>query len=127
MAEHHDDTERSEDPTQKRLDEALERGDVVKSQEVNTWFIIAGATLAISPRMVVVRSLLMVPENAISTSAAPAIMNQVLTSWLLTTSPRLRASSRRFCVGSSVLLVSSDSSAMPALSQPPGARSTRTP
>jgi len=45
MAEPHDDTERSEDPTQKRLDEALERGDVVKSQEVNTWFVIAGATL----------------------------------------------------------------------------------
>jgi len=40
-----DDAERSEDPTQKRLDEALERGDVVKSQEVNTWFIIAGAAL----------------------------------------------------------------------------------
>jgi flagellar biosynthetic protein FlhB len=40
-----DDTERSEDPTQKRLDEALERGDVVKSQEVNTWFIISAATL----------------------------------------------------------------------------------
>jgi flagellar biosynthetic protein FlhB len=40
-----DDTERSEDPTQKRLDEALKRGDVVKSQEVNTWFIIAGASL----------------------------------------------------------------------------------
>ena len=35
MADEHDDTERSEDPTQKRLDEALERGDVVKSQEVN--------------------------------------------------------------------------------------------
>jgi flagellar biosynthesis protein FlhB len=43
MAE--DDTERSEDPTQKRLDEALERGDVVKSQEVNTWFIISAAAL----------------------------------------------------------------------------------
>jgi flagellar biosynthetic protein FlhB len=40
-----DDNERSEDPTQKRLDEALKRGDVVKSQEVNTWFIIAGASL----------------------------------------------------------------------------------
>jgi flagellar biosynthesis protein FlhB len=39
------DTDRSEDPTQKRLDEALGRGDVVKSQEVNTWFIIAGAAL----------------------------------------------------------------------------------
>jgi flagellar biosynthetic protein FlhB len=45
MAEQGDDTERSEDPTQKRLDEALKRGDVVKSQEVNTWFVIAGATL----------------------------------------------------------------------------------
>ena len=45
MADEHDDTERSEDPTQKRLDEALERGDVVKSQEVNTWFVLAAATL----------------------------------------------------------------------------------
>src|SRR5215472_13635521 len=47
MAEAHDDTEHSEDPTQKRLDQALERGDVVKSQEVNTWFVIAAATLAL--------------------------------------------------------------------------------
>ena len=45
MADDKDDTERSEEPTQKRLDEALERGDVVKSQEVNTWFVLAGATL----------------------------------------------------------------------------------
>ena len=45
MADEQDDTERSEDPTQKRLDEALERGDVVKSQEVNTWFMLAAATL----------------------------------------------------------------------------------
>src|SRR5712691_1318460 len=45
MAEGQEDTERSEDPTQKRLDEALERGDVAKSQEVNTWFVIAGGTL----------------------------------------------------------------------------------
>jgi flagellar biosynthetic protein FlhB len=41
-----DDTDdKTEDPTQKRLDDALAKGDVVKSQEVNTWFIIAGATL----------------------------------------------------------------------------------
>src|SRR6266508_1030674 len=45
MADERDDSERSEDPTQKRLDEALERGDVAKSQEVNTWFVIAAATL----------------------------------------------------------------------------------
>jgi flagellar biosynthetic protein FlhB len=54
MAEQDDDTERSEDPTLKRLDEAVERGDVAKSQEVNTWFIIASATLilmAFSDRM----------------------------------------------------------------------------
>ncbi len=48
MAEEQDDTEKTEDPTQKRLDEALERGDVVKSQEVNTWFMIAGATLVLA-------------------------------------------------------------------------------
>ena len=46
MAE--DDSERTEDPTQKRLQDALEKGDVAKSQEVNTWFIIAGATLVLS-------------------------------------------------------------------------------
>jgi flagellar biosynthesis protein FlhB len=48
MAEQQDDSEKTEDPTQKRLDEALQRGDVVKSQEVNTWFIIAGATLVMA-------------------------------------------------------------------------------
>jgi flagellar biosynthesis protein FlhB len=45
VADERDETERSEDPTQKRLDEALERGDVAKSQEVNTWFVLAAATL----------------------------------------------------------------------------------
>src|SRR5215475_10986019 len=45
MAGEDDDTERTEDPTQKRLDEALQRGDVVKSQEVNTWFVLGTATL----------------------------------------------------------------------------------
>lgn len=43
-----DSDEKTEEPTQKRLDDALKRGDVVKSQEVNTWFLIAGATLVLS-------------------------------------------------------------------------------
>ena len=47
MAEEFEDTNKTEEPTQKRLDEALKRGDVVKSQEVNTWFVIAGATLVL--------------------------------------------------------------------------------
>jgi flagellar biosynthetic protein FlhB len=45
MAE--DDTEKSFDPSQKRLQEAHDRGDVVKSQEVSTWFLMAGATLIV--------------------------------------------------------------------------------
>ena len=45
MAEDHDDAEKTEDPTQKRLDEAIKRGDVVKSQEVNAWFVLAAAAL----------------------------------------------------------------------------------
>src|SRR6202045_2851240 len=48
MADEDDGSERTEDPTQKRLDDAHERGDVAKSQEVNTWFMIAGATLVLS-------------------------------------------------------------------------------
>ena len=42
-----DDQERSEDPTQKRLDDAVKKGDVAKSQEVNTWFLLAGGTFAL--------------------------------------------------------------------------------
>jgi flagellar biosynthetic protein FlhB len=39
--------ERTEEPTQKKLNEAIERGDVARSQEVNTWFVIAGGTLVL--------------------------------------------------------------------------------
>src|SRR6185437_14061349 len=46
MADDSDD--KTEDPTQKHLNEALQRGDVVKSQEVNTWFMIAAAALVLS-------------------------------------------------------------------------------
>jgi flagellar biosynthetic protein FlhB len=47
MAEEHDDTEKTEDPTQRRLDDAIKRGDVVKSQEVNAWFVLAAAALVL--------------------------------------------------------------------------------
>ena len=48
MSDENDGAEKTEDPTQKRLDDALERGDVAKSQEVNTWFMIAGAALVLT-------------------------------------------------------------------------------
>jgi flagellar biosynthetic protein FlhB len=40
------DTEKSEDPTAKRIEDAIKRGDVAKSQEVNSWFLLFGATIA---------------------------------------------------------------------------------
>jgi flagellar biosynthetic protein FlhB len=72
MAE--DDTERSEDPTQKRLDDALEKGDVAKSQEVNTWFIIAGATLAMS-----------IFSGSMGTGILTPLRNLVANSWIIRT------------------------------------------
>src|ERR1700740_2569220 len=48
MADEGDTSDKTLDPSQKRLDEALERGDVVKSQEINTWFVIAAGTLVMS-------------------------------------------------------------------------------
>jgi flagellar biosynthesis protein FlhB len=47
MAEEGDDSDKTEDPTLKRLDDAHQRGDVAKSQEVSTWFVIAGGTLVL--------------------------------------------------------------------------------
>jgi len=47
MADENEDGTKTEDPSQKRLDEAVNRGDVVKSHEVNTWFIIAGGTIVL--------------------------------------------------------------------------------
>jgi len=48
VADDRNDADRTEDPTQKRLDDALKRGDVAKSQEVSTWFVIAGGALVLS-------------------------------------------------------------------------------
>ena len=48
MAEGGEDQEdRTEDPTQRKLEQAIERGDIAKSQEINTWFVLAGGTLAL--------------------------------------------------------------------------------
>ena len=46
MAEHQD-QDRTEEPTLKKLTDAIEKGDVAKSLEVNTWFVITGGTLVL--------------------------------------------------------------------------------
>jgi flagellar biosynthesis protein FlhB len=40
--------EKTEEPTRKKLDDALKRGDVAKSQELTIWFGLAATTLALS-------------------------------------------------------------------------------
>ncbi len=44
MAEDQDKSEKTEDPTAKKIDEAFKKGNVPKSQEVNHWFMLAGGT-----------------------------------------------------------------------------------
>jgi flagellar biosynthetic protein FlhB len=48
MADDHDSSQATEQPTQRRLDQAREAGDIVKSQEVSAFILLAGGTLAIS-------------------------------------------------------------------------------
>jgi flagellar biosynthesis protein FlhB len=48
MAEENDDSEKSEEPTQKRLEDALKKGDVAKSQEVSAWFSMLGTGLVVA-------------------------------------------------------------------------------
>jgi flagellar biosynthetic protein FlhB len=48
MADDRDDSQRTEEPTQRRLDQAREQGDVAKSTEVTTFAGLAGGGLAIA-------------------------------------------------------------------------------
>jgi flagellar biosynthetic protein FlhB len=48
MSDEKDKSSQTEEPTQKRLSEAHEHGDVVKSTEVSTFIVLAGGTLAIA-------------------------------------------------------------------------------
>jgi flagellar biosynthetic protein FlhB len=47
MADQAEDDDRTEEPTQRKLDEAIKKGDVAKSQEINTLFVLGGFTLAV--------------------------------------------------------------------------------
>jgi flagellar biosynthetic protein FlhB len=47
MAEATEEDDRTEEPTQKKLDDAIKRGDVAKSVEINTLFVLGGFTLAL--------------------------------------------------------------------------------
>jgi flagellar biosynthetic protein FlhB len=48
LAEGEDDSQKTEEPTQRRLDDAREKGDVAKSQEIPGWFVLASGLALIS-------------------------------------------------------------------------------
>jgi flagellar biosynthetic protein FlhB len=48
MAESDDDDSKTEEPTQKKIDEAIQKGDVAKSQELSTFFVLAAATVFVA-------------------------------------------------------------------------------
>jgi flagellar biosynthetic protein FlhB len=47
MAEDTDDAQKTEEPTDKKLSDAFKKGDVAKSTELKTWFVLLAITLAI--------------------------------------------------------------------------------
>jgi flagellar biosynthetic protein FlhB len=74
MADEGDSDDKQLDPPQKRLDEALERGDVVKSQEINTWFVIAAGALVMSTF-----------GNSIGSGILVPMRNLLANSWMIRT------------------------------------------
>jgi flagellar biosynthesis protein FlhB len=72
MADENDTSDKTEDPTQKRLDDAHDRGDVAKSQEINTWFVISGATLVLSTF-----------SGSIGGSILMPLRNLIVNSWMI--------------------------------------------
>lgn len=47
MSEEAENEDRTEEPTQRKLDQAIEKGDVAKSQEIGTFFVLCGLTLSL--------------------------------------------------------------------------------
>jgi flagellar biosynthetic protein FlhB len=66
--------EKTHDPTQKKLDDAHQRGNVAKSQEVNTWFLLAGGTLVLSSF-----------HGSIGTGLLTPMKNLLQNSWMMRT------------------------------------------
>jgi len=48
MADDKDDSQKTEEPTARRLEEARQKGQVVSSREINHWFVILAATIVVA-------------------------------------------------------------------------------
>lgn len=76
MAEEGDDEDKTEEPSQKRLDEALERGDVVKSIEVSTLFGLGAITALVAWMSTNIGTGLLAPLSSVFDHAAEVSMDQ---------------------------------------------------
>src|ERR1700743_398637 len=73
MADEEDKSQQTEEPTAKRLEQAREAGDVVKSSEVHTLIVLGGGTLALAMFR---RSMALGVAHALTSfSEQPEVMN----------------------------------------------------
>lgn len=87
MAEEQDDSQKTEEPTQKRLDESRQKGQVATSREVNHWFMILGGALflmMLAPGMlrslerVLLRFIALPHEMSVDSTGFAAILHNTL-------------------------------------------------
>lgn len=84
MAEDKDESQKTEEPTQKRLDEALKKGQVATSREINHWFMMLAA--AIGAAMFLPDALRLLQRSLIVFLESPHAMQTDLAglrSWML--------------------------------------------
>ncbi len=98
MADDRDESQQTEEPSQRRLDEARQKGDVVKSQELQTLILLLGGTLAISifaqsssqELVRIFRTFLASPdEMGTDPGALQVLMGEILTKLLVIIGPLL--------------------------------------
>jgi flagellar biosynthetic protein FlhB len=69
MSDQPDKSEKTEDPSQRKLEEARKKGDVAKSQELTTWFMTLGSTLLFALMAPIVASQLVIPLRQVMDQA----------------------------------------------------------
>src|SRR5512142_3222430 len=98
MADDRDESQQTEEPTQRRLDEAHKHGDVVKSPELTTFILLLGGTLAIamfaqtssSELTRIFRAFLANPEDmGTDPGALQVLMGEILLKLLIIVGPML--------------------------------------
>lgn len=84
MAEDQDDSQKTEEPTQKRLDDARKKGQVASSKEVGNFFLIGSATLVMAIALPgIMRDLALAMSHYLRHAGDPSLAGSALGSTLL--------------------------------------------